>query len=66
MTELNEAQREALLASADKHEEAADDVRAIAESLADDGYNVYGAQLREVVAQMIKHVDSARDLARKP
>jgi hypothetical protein len=66
MSDLNEAQREALLASAEKHEDAANEIRTIAEELEDAGYAIYGKALREVVVSMIRHVDTARDLARKP
>lgn len=66
MSELNEAQREALLASAKKHEEAAKEIREIGERLLANGYKVYVNKLVEVVIQMIGHVDAARELARKP
>jgi hypothetical protein len=66
MSELNQAQREALLASADLHEEAAKTVRGAVDALATHGYTVYGKELIRVVRQMIGHADAARDLARKP
>jgi len=64
--ELNEAQREALLASADKHEEAVTDIREVVERLLEDGYAVYAKKLREVLVDMTRHVDQARDVARQP
>lgn len=66
MSELNEAQREALLASADKHEEAVKEIRKACDHLVSAGYMVYAEKLHEVAIQMIGHVDAARDLARKP
>lgn len=65
MSELNQAQREALLASADKHEEAADDVKVACENLREAGYEIYAAILDGVVVRMIRHVDEAREIARK-
>ena len=62
---LNDAEREALLASADKHDEAATEIRVIAETLQDAGYTVHAKHLLEVTARMVEHVDAARDLARK-
>jgi L-rhamnose mutarotase len=66
MSELNHAQREALLASANKHEEAAKEINAAIDRLKAAGYTIYADELREVVIGMIHHVDHARDLARKP
>ena len=65
MSELNQAQREALLASADKHEDAAKEINATCDRLATAGYTIYAKALKEVAIQMIRHVDDARDLARK-
>lgn len=65
MSELNEAQREALLASADKHEDAAKEVNKACDRLVAAGYTIYAKALQEVVIQMIGHVDAARELARK-
>jgi len=65
MSELNQAQREALLASANKHEAAAKEIRASSQLLNEAGYTIYADKLREVVTQMISHVDHARELARK-
>jgi len=65
MTDLNVAQREALLASAKKHEEAAGEIREISERLKAGGYHLYANELAGVVIHMIRHVDTARDLARK-
>jgi hypothetical protein len=65
MSELDQAQREALLASAAKHEDATKDVRAAISRLNEAGYMIYADKLRDVVIQMISHVDTARELARK-
>lgn len=65
MSELNLAQREALLASANKHEVAAKEINESCDRLRASGYTVYADELREVVIGMIAHVNSARDLARK-
>jgi hypothetical protein len=65
MSDLNHVQREALLASADKHEAAAKEINASCDRLREAGYTIYADELREVVIGMITHVDSARDLARK-
>lgn len=65
MSELNQDQREALLASAAKHEDATKEIRASIQRLNEAGYTIYADKLREVVTQMIGHVDAARELARK-
>jgi len=65
MSELDQAQREALLASASKHEDATKEIRASIQRLNEAGYTIYADKLREVVTQMIGHVDTARELARK-
>ena len=65
MKELTEAMRESLLASAQKHEEAAKEIRAVIDRLTTTGYTVYANELTKVVVGMIRHVDGARDLARK-
>lgn len=64
MNPLTAAQCEALLASASKHEEAAKEVRAIADRLAEAGYKVYAKELTMVAIKMISHVDHTRDAAR--
>lgn len=65
MNPLSTAECEALLASANKHEEAAKAIRLITDGLKDAGYTVYAKGLNEVVIQMINHVDTAREFARK-
>lgn len=65
MSDLTQAQNEALLASADKHEDAAKEIRVIIDNLFAAGYSVYAGQLTEVVVAMISHVDHAREIARR-
>lgn len=65
MSELIKAQREGLLATADKHEEAANTVNKVIEFLESHGYTVFGKELADVVGRMIAHVDTVRELARK-
>jgi hypothetical protein len=65
MSELNFEQREALLASAQKHEEASKEICGTYDKLMAAGYMIYAEKLQDVVIQMIRHVDTARDLARK-
>lgn len=63
MNDITEAQREALLASAAKHEEAAGKALEIAETLTRAGYLIHAKKLRACVEGMVRFVDHARDRA---